>query len=240
MTTLARIIITFLLALFMSSCAFDMSFGDGKRGNGEIAEDQREVSEEFTVVSAQEGLDVYVTQADNFEIVVEADENIIELIGTDIRDGRLKVHTYENIGRATKKVYVSMPTVTGLHTSSGADLITKSTIETDKIDLSASSGSDLQVMLDADEVDADTSSGADIKLSGTANLLYAEASSGSDIKAREFVAKQCVADASSGADIRINVSEKLTAEASSGANISYTGEASVTKKKSVSGSVHKY
>ena len=240
MTTLARIIITLLLALFMSSCVFDMSFGDGKTGNGEIAEDMREVTEEFTVVSAQEGLDVYVTQADDFEILVEADENVIELIGTDIRDGRLKVHTYENIGRATKKIYVSMPSITGLHTSSGADLVTKSTLETDKIDLSASSGSELQVMLDADEVDADTSSGADIKLSGTANLLYAEASSGSDIKAREFEVKQCVADASSGADIRVNVSEKLTADASSGANISYTGNASVTKRKSVSGSVHKY
>lgn len=240
MTTLARIIITLLLALFMSSCAFDMSFGDGKRGNGEIAEDQREVTEEFTVVSAQEGLDVYVTQADDYEILVEADENVIELIGTDIRDGRLKVHTYENIGRATKKIYISMPSITGLHTSSGADLITKSTIETDKIDLSASSGSDLKVMLDADEVDAKTSSGADIKLSGSANLFYADASSGSDIKAREFEVKRCVADASSGADIRVNVSEKLTAEASSGADISYTGEASVTKKKSVSGSVHKY
>lgn len=240
MTTLARIIIALLLALFMSSCAFDMSFGDGKRGNGEIAEDRREVKEGFTVVSAQEGLDVFVTQADDYEIVVEADENVIELIGTDIRDGRLKVHTYENIGRATKKIYVSMPTVTGLHTSSGADLVTKTTIETNKIDLSASSGSDLQVILEADEVDADCSSGADIRISGTANLFYAEASSGSDIKAREFEVKQCVADASSGADIRVNVSEKLTAEASSGADISYTGEASVTKKKSVSGSVHKY
>jgi len=240
MTTLARIIIGLLLALFVSSCAFDMSFGDGKKGNGDIAEDQREVTEEFSVISAQEGLDVFVTQASDFDILVEADENIIDLIGTDIKDGRLRIHTYENIGRATKKIYVSLPQVTALHTSSGADLITKTTIETDKIELSASSGSDLQVMLEADEVDADSSSGADIRISGNANLLYAEASSGSDIKAREFDVKKCVADASSGADIRINVSQNLTAEASSGANISYTGEASVTKKKSVSGSVHKY
>ncbi|MBT8234631.1 MAG: DUF2807 domain-containing protein [Bacteroidia bacterium] len=239
MTTLARIIIGLSLALFVSSCAFDMSFGDGKKGNGEIAEDQREVSEEFSVISAQEGLDVYVTQANDFDILVEADENVIDLIGTDIKDGRLRIHTYENIGRATKKIYVSLPQVTGLHTSSGADLITKTTIETDKIELSASSGSDLQVMLEADEVDADCSSGADIKISGNANLFYVEASSGSDIKAREFEVKTCVADASSGADIKINVSENLTAEASSGADISYTGEANVKTKKSVSGSVYK-
>ncbi|UCD60874.1 MAG: DUF2807 domain-containing protein [Flavobacteriaceae bacterium] len=239
MTTLARITIAFILALFLSSCAFDINFGDGKKGNGIVAEDQREVTEEFTVVSAQEGLDVYVTQAKDFEITVEADENIIDLIGTDIRDGKLKIHAIENIGRATKKVYVSLPDITGLASSSGADLIGKNVIESDKISLKATSGSDLEVELSADEVSANTSSGADIKLSGEANMLNVKASSGSDIKARDFIVQTCHADASSGADISVNVSENLIADASSGGDISYTGDATVQMKKSVSGSVHK-
>ena len=240
MTTLARIAIAALMALFTSSCAFDISFGEGKRGNGEIVEESRQISDEFTAVYASEGLDVFVTQADNFSITVEADENIIDLIGTDIRDGRLKIHAIENIGRATKNVYVTLPEVSSLSTSSGADLIAQNTIKTDKIELDASSGSDLEVELDANEVSADTSSGADIKISGRTDLFYADASSGSDIKARGLMAKRCTADASSGADISVNVSESLTADASSGADISYTGDAAVQKKKSASGSVHKY
>jgi hypothetical protein len=239
MTTLARITIALILALFLSSCAFDINFGDGKKGNGVIAEDRREITEEFTVVSASEGLDVYITQANEFEITVEADENIIDLIGTDIKDGKLKIHAIENIGRATKKIYVSLPDITGLESSSGADLIGKSIIESDKIVLGASSGSDLQVELNADEVDANSSSGAAIKLSGEANLLNASASSGSDIRAKDFKVQTCSAEASSGADISVNVSESLIADASSGADISYTGEASVQKNKSVSGSIHK-
>ena len=240
MTTLARITIALILALIMSSCAFDVNFGAGKRGNGEIVKENREVNEDFTVVSASEGLDVYVSQGSDFEISVEADENIIDLIGTDIRDGKLKVHAIENIGRATKKVYVSLPEVTGLYASSGSDLVSQGSIEADKIKLDASSGADLHVELNADEVDANSSSGADIRINGQANLFYADASSGSDIKAKEFMVKTCNANASSGADITVNVSESLTADASSGADISYTGEASVQKKKSVSGSVHKY
>lgn len=240
MATLARITIAFLLTLFLSSCMFDMNFGNGKKGNGIVTEDKREVTEEFSVVSASEGLDVYVTQADEFDITVEADENIIELIGTDIKDGKLRIHAIENIGRATKKIHVSLPNITALESSSGADLIVKNAIETDKIDLDASSGADLLVELVADEVTADASSGADIKLSGEANMLYANASSGADIRAKELLAKVCHADASSGADISVNVSDSLVADASSGADISYTGEASVQKKKSASGSVHKY
>ncbi len=240
MTTLARITIALIMALFGSSCAFDINFGDGKKGNGVIAEDRREVTEEFTVVRASEGLDVYVTQDDEFDITVEADENVIDLIATDIRDGRLKIHTIENIGRATKKIYVSLPDITGLESSSGADLVVRESIEANKISLDASSGSDLQVALTADEVEADSSSGADIKISGEANVFYADASSGSDIKARDFKVKTCNAGASSGADISVYVTESLTAHASSGGDISYSGEASVKKKKSVSGSVHKY
>ena len=240
MTTLARITIALIMAIIMSSCAFDANFGAGKRGNGDVVKEKREVSEDFTVVSASEGLDVFVSQGTDYEISVEADENIIDLIGTDIRDGKLKVHAIENIGRATKKVYVTMPEVTGLRVSSGADLVSQGIIDAEKITLDASSGADLVAELSADEVDADCSSGADIRVSGQANLFYADASSGSDIKAKDFLVKTCYADASSGADITVNVSESLTADASSGADISYTGEANVQTKKSVSGSVHKY
>ncbi len=240
MTTLAKITIALLMALFLSSCAFDMNFGEGRKGNGEVTRDQREITEEFTAVSASEGLDVYVTQGDNFEITVEADENIIDLIGTDMTDGKLKIHAIENIGRATKKIYVSLPHITSLKSSSGADLLVQNPVKADKISLDASSGSDLEIELTADEISADTSSGADIKISGEANLFYANASSGSNIKARDLRVNTCHADASSGADISVNVSESLVADASSGADISYTGEASVQKKKSVSGSVHKY
>ncbi|PCJ96525.1 MAG: DUF2807 domain-containing protein [Flavobacteriaceae bacterium] len=240
MTTLAKIAIALLMALFMSSCAFDINFGHGKHGNGVVTEDTRNVSEEFTVVSASEGLDVYVTQADEFSIEVEADENIIDLIGTDIKNGKLRIHAIENIGRATKKVYVSLPNITALESSSGADLIATNIIEADKIRLHSSSGADLKVEVNADEVSADASSGADIRLSGVSNMLRADASSGSDIKARELLTKTCNADASSGADITVNVSESLVADASSGADIKYSGDANVQAKKSASGSVHKY
>jgi hypothetical protein len=240
MTTLAKITIAVLMALFLSSCAFDMSWGEGKRGNGNVTDERREVTAEFTAISASEGLDVYVTQDRNFEILVEADENIIDLIGTDIKDGRLRIHAIENIGRATKKIYVTLPEITALKATSGSDLITREGIEADEIYLDASSGGDLRVRLSADIVHADTSSGADIRISGDANMLYADASSGSGIRAGEFKVQTCEADASSGAGIRLHVSKKLVADASSGADIKYTGGAQVSKNKSVSGSVREY
>src|SRR5690606_36054053 len=211
MTTLARITIAFLLALFLSSCGFDINLGEGKKGNGAVTKDNREITEKFTAVSASEGLDVYVTQSDEFQITVEADENVIDLIGTDIKNGKLRIHARENIGRATKKIFVSLPEVTELESSSGADLTVKNDLNADRIEIGASSGSDLEVTLRANEVKADASSGADIELSGEAGNLEIQASSGAEIKARDLLVKTCNAKASSGADITINVSDAIIA-----------------------------
>lgn len=242
MTTLARITIALIMALFLSSCGLDINFGDfgsGKKGNGIVTNETREITGEFTMVSASEGLDVYVTNGDEFEITVEADENIIDLIATDIKNDKLRIHAIENIGRATKKVFVTLPEIIGLQSSSGANLRTENTLHTDKLDIDASSGAMLQIELVANEVEIDASSGANLNLSGDTNTLYIDASSGANINAKKLISKVCKAGASSGGNLSVNVSEALTADASSGGNISYSGEAKVTKKKSVSGSVHK-
>jgi len=239
MTTLARIAIALVISLLTSSCAFNMNWGSGTVGNGEIVEESRNITEEFTAIYASEGLDVFVIQGNTLSINIEADENIIDLIGTDIRDGCLKVHAIENIGRATKNVYVTLPEITSLKSSSGADLIAQNMIQADKLELDASSGSDIQLKVSANEIEIDASSGSDIRISGNTDMLYADASSGSDIMANDLETKRCNAGASSGSDISLNVSESLVADASSGADITYKGNANVTTKKSVSGSVRK-
>ncbi|GGW30514.1 head GIN domain-containing protein [Arenibacter certesii] len=238
MTTLARITITLILVLLFSSCGFDINIGQGEKGNGNVQEDMRTVKGDFSAISASEGLNVYVTQGEDYDILVEADENIIELIATDLRSGVLRIHTVENIGRATKKIYVTLPKITVLKTSSGADLIANSVIKSETIELNASSGSNLTIEdLNADKVSANTSSGANISIAGQSNTFNGNASSGSGIKAHNLTTAVCRANASSGANISINVTESLFAEASSGADIKYSGNPKVEGKKSSSGSV---
>lgn len=243
MTTLIRIAIALILSLFLSSCGFDINIGDfgsGKKGSGTVVEENRNITENFTEVHASEGIEVYVTQDTEFSISVEADDNIIDLIGTKINNGKLKIHAVENIGRATKKVFVSLPEVTSLLSSSGAHLTAQNQIKASKLLLDASSGAHINVDTTADELEIDASSGAHIDVSGTAEEVYVDGSSGAHVRGKNLMAQACRAEASSGAHIDINVSKSLTADASSGGNISYSGNADVTKNKSVSGNVSKY
>ena len=243
MTTLARIAIALVVSIFLSSCGFDIQIGDfgtGKKGNGNVVTDTRATSEEFTRVSASEGLMVYVTQADDFSIEVEADDNVIDLIRTDIKNGKLRIHAEENIGNATKNIYVSLPKVTELHASSGSHLETKNTVEANELNIDGSSGAILEVEVVAQELEIDASSGANLDIAGTSDSANVDVSSGGNINAKDLETKTCNAEASSGGNVKIQVSKSLMADASSGGNISYSGDPTVEKKKSVSGSVHKY
>ncbi len=243
MTTLVRIIIALLISLFFSSCHMDMQFGDfgsGKKGNGNLITETRDVADDFDYISAQEGLAVYVTQANTFKIEVEADENLIEHIKTDIKKGRLKVHSDINLGRGTKKIYVSLPEVQKLSVSSGGRIETQNSITAEDIALAGSSGGQLVVNLSTSDLEIDASSGASLNIDGIADQVAIDVSSGGNINAKDLQTKNCNADASSGGNIRVQVSKKLIADASSGGSIFYTGDAEVTKNKSISGRVRQY
>ncbi len=243
MTTIVRILIALIISIFLSSCGLDIQIGDfgtGEKGNGNIVSETRAISDDFTEVSASEGLKVFVTQEDNFNIKVEADDNIIDLIATDIKNGKLRIHATKNIGRATKNIYVSLPKVTALSGSSGGHLQTKSTINTNELEVDGSSGAVLEIEVVSNEIDIDASSGANLNISGRADDAVVDVSSGGNINAKDLETKNCNAEASSGGNVKIRVADNLYADAASGGNISYSGEPTVEKKKSVSGSVHKY
>jgi hypothetical protein len=173
--------------------------------------------------------------------VVEADENLMEFIETNVEGGKLRIRSIQNIGRAkAKKVHVTYVSLTSIEASSGADVIGNSVIKSESLNLDSSSGADLELEILSKEVFAETSSGSDMKLSGKATTLRAKASSGSDLNAKELEVATCNADASSGADIKVNVKDRLTAEASSGGDINYYGDpTAVSNNSGSSGGVHK-
>jgi hypothetical protein len=235
-----KIIGPLAIIVTLSSCNLDMIIGQ-VHGNGNVETEERMVSENFSEVKGSAGLDVYLTEGSENKIIVEADEDLLEIIETDINNGRLNITTKQNIGRSkSKKIHVTYKKLDKIYASSGADIVGISVLKSEKITLDASSGSDIDVEVFAKELTVDTSSGADINVRGKATLLMASSSSGSEINAKELRVINCNADASSGADIIVNVKEKLSTEATSGGNIRYYGNPSaVSNDASRSGNVRK-
>jgi hypothetical protein len=242
MTTISKFITAIIASLLLVSCNFDFGTGFGVRGNGNVETAERILNEDFSEIKVSRGMDVYLTQSDNVTLSVEADENLHDIIVTEVKDGVLRITTEENISYSkSKKVMLSFKDISKITATSGSDVYSTNTFVVDNLELSTTSGSDMELDLNAQTVDCSSTSGSDLRLSGTTNKLIASATSGSDIKAGNLKAKISEARATSGSDITINTSEELYAKATSGADITYYGNPEkVTKKDGVSGSVRKH
>lgn len=234
-----NLIVVFITTLILSSC--NININNGEKGNGNVVTQKRDVTEDFAEVRGSAGLDVYLTQGNENKIVVEADENLLEYISTDIKNGKLHVTTSSNIGRSkAKKVYITFKELNNIEASSGADVIGNSVIKSKNLSLRSSSGADLKVEIFSKELVIKSSSGSEVIVSGKATSLKADASSGSEIDAEKLLVVNCYADASSGAEVTVNVKDKLETHVSSGGNVKYYGNPiSVNSNKSHSGSVKK-
>ncbi|RIA09134.1 putative autotransporter adhesin-like protein [Flavobacteriaceae bacterium MAR_2010_72] len=241
MTTLTKIIVSTLFTFLLFSCDFNMNLSPGISGNGNVVTVDRTVEGNFNKIEVSRGMDVYLTQSDTETIEVEADENLQDIIVTEIKDNVLKIYADQNIRQSkSQKVFVNFRSVSSISSSSGSDVYSTNTIAAESLELSTSSGSDMELNVNTERINCSSSSGSDLKLSGKTNTLYAEASSGSDIKAGSLDAVTSHVKASSGADITVNTSKELIAKASSGGDIKYYGNPEkIDKSDGVSGSISK-
>lgn len=83
------------------------------------------------------------------------------------------------------------------------------------------------------------SDGAESILGGSARKFDATASVGASVKARQLVAENCTANASTGSNIYVNASRELRMDASLDSTIYYVGSAKVLAQSESVGSAIK-
>lgn len=239
MNTLTRIIISSIVGILMLSCNFSMNLGEGVDGNGNVVSADRNISKDFQSIKVSQGLDLYITQSNDVALKIEADENLHDLIMTDVENNILRIYATENIRRASsKKVMLNIKDISAIKATSGSEVYSTNTIEVDELELNSTSGADMKLDVKTQILNCHSTSGSDIRLSGTTEVLIAEATSGSDIKADNLKAETSKVKATSGADVSVNTSKELTARATSGGDIRYSGNPEkVNKSDSSSGSV---
>lgn len=246
-------ITTFIfLMTILTSCGIDMF--NRIEGNNNVIIQKREIID-FTEVSVSNGIELIIQQDDTISLVVEADENLHENIITEVIDGTLKIWTKKNIWRATsKKIHLKVNTLEELTASSGSSVISKNTIKAEDFEVSSSSGANLNIKLEtnrlvsnsssgakigmeilATHVESSSSSGSNTKLIGETTTHKASASSGSSLNAFGLKAKNVNARVSSGARVRVHVTESINARASSGGSIKYQGNPTQVSRDTSSG-----
>lgn len=231
-TLVTTLLIT--IAFTMGSCYLD-GWNHGITGNGNVREETRD-ADGFSGIHVSTGIDVYLSEGTDFSVVVEADENLLDVILTEVKGDMLEVRTdHVNIRRArSKRVHVTLPELKEVKISSAGDLEGQTLFHCRNLRLEVSSAGDLLLEVEAREIDLNISSSGDIRLAGSADFLDASLSSAGDLDAGDLVARKVEVDVSSAGDARVHATDEISMNASSAGNIYYSGDPRVIRSKSSS------
>jgi hypothetical protein len=227
------------IATIFASCGVDMF--NGVVGNSNIVTTERTPEADFSGIKVSTGINLYIRQGSTNAITVEADENLHDLIVTEINNGVLKIYTNKNIWKAkARNVHVTLENLTLLKATSGSDVQSETVIKTNEISISATSGAAIKIDVEAKNVATSTTSGSDIEIMGTTINHASNATSGSAIDAYALKSNNVIAKATSGASINVYASKKMEGKATSGGNVTFRGNpTSINKETSSGGSVSK-
>ncbi|MBD0778886.1 DUF2807 domain-containing protein [Maribacter sp. ANRC-HE7] len=232
-----------LVALFTLSCS--AQWGKRVKGNGNVVTIERS-TRDYDAISVSGWFDVDLVSGNEGDISLKGEENLLEHIITEVKDGKLviKVEKGMNLKPSTWKngilITVPIESIDAISLSGSGDIVGKTTITTDDFKTSMSGSGDITLDLKTRSIDASMSGSGDITLSGTTSDFEATISGSGDIKAYELEAENVDATVSGSADIKVTANKSLKARVSGSGDIRYRGNpGKVNTKTSGSGDITK-
>jgi hypothetical protein len=213
---------TIAIILFCMFPAVSMN-GQFNKGDGNVTKSERKINS-FQYVEVEDGIDLYLTQGDENELVVEADQNLLQYVETKTESDVLKIYLSKNIFKAKSlKAHLKFKELKGLSASGGSDVETVNTLKLQDFSAICSGGSDIRLNIQTNELHLKVSGGSDGFMRGNAKVFKTLASDGSDIKAFDLETAECYVEVSGGSDAEVHATSKLFARGSGGSDISYKG-----------------
>ena len=204
----------------ISGKLFTFSIGSSINGSGTTASETRKL-DSFTGVDVGGIFQVDVVAGKDFEVQVEADDNLLEHIKTEVSDGVLKISSTDRLKSSNGlRVRVSAPDNNNIEVSGVC-----------KLSVSGLKNSDLRV---------GTSGASKVKLEGETEKLAIDVSGASKVDAENLKAVNAKVETSGASHVNVFVTGRLVTDSSGASKIGYSGDPlSVEKNTSGVAKVYK-
>lgn len=227
-----------IAAVSFSSC---IDMGERVNGNGNIKSENRKVSE-ADKISLGGDMDVYISEGP-MALKVEADENLLPYIITEVEGGTLKIRDRDNVNINTShamKVYVTMPSVTDVRVGGSGNITFDKMITSDRDMAFAISGSgDITAQVNAPKTMAEISGSGNIHISGETKNVEIHIAGSGNYDGQELKAENAEVHIAGSGDAGVFADATLNASIAGSGTVKYKGNATVEKHISGSGSVDK-
>jgi hypothetical protein len=226
-----------LLALGLTGCV-NMGGWNTVSGSGNVVTEPREVAG-FDRVSVSGAGELTVVQGDEESLTIEADDNLLPLITSEVHHGALSLGPRNvNLHPTRTIVYrLKVKNLRGVDVS-GSVHGDVGTLKTDRLDLNISGSGRLNVEhLDAEALSARISGSGNTSASGRADKQQISISGSGNHQARDLKCARADAHISGSGDAEVWVTESLGASISGSGRVAYRGNPSVDAHVSGSGRV---
>lgn len=236
MKKITTLLLGSLCLLSLNSC-FESTTGNGVR-----ATESRTVSL-FDKVKSDGSFKVYITNGEVRNVVVSADENLLQYIETYVSGETLHIdieelHSVKAV--VPMEVFITTPELDGI-AQSGSGSVIADYYEADHFDLILSGSGRIDAEFEANSGDVRISGSGRIELSGAAHHVDMAISGSGNIEGEDFFVTNCETYTSGSGDMWINVENELESHISGSGNVYYYGNPSVSRSISGSGNViHKH
>jgi hypothetical protein len=209
------------------------------KGTGEPVSQNRNASG-FKGINVSGGFAVELTQGGKEGVRIEAQENLLNSIQTEVKNGVLHIYTSDNITtNKGMKAYITVKELNSVNISGGVKVTGKSTFKANSFDLDMSGGSKVTLALNTKKLKADMSGASKVDLSGQADELVMNMSGSSSVMATELQARNVRVEASGASKVKVFAKESLHVSASGASKVEYNGNPSVTTEVSGASKISK-
>ena len=233
------ILLSALCALLSGCFSFNLFDSNSVKGSGNIVTATRTVSQ-FDRVSVSGSGHLSIVQGDQEALTIEADDNLLPLIKSEVASGVLKIGP-ENVNlRPTKTIHyvLQLKSLEALHLSGSLEAEAQS-IKTDQLLITISGSGKIQVAsLDTSELNVHVSGSGDIQLAGKVNRQTIQISGSGNYSAADCESQSTAVHISGSGEATIWARLALEAHVSGSGDIKYYGSPQVDTHISGSGGVH--
>jgi Putative auto-transporter adhesin, head GIN domain len=205
-----------------------------EHGSGKIITQSR-FSSSFHTVEVIGDANLYITQGFNEKVIVEAEDNVMDQITTEVRNGVLLIDTENSFGKnvwPTREIeiHVEMYDVKKLLITGEGNIIGQSKINTDTLKLHISGSGEADLDVNTALLETIISGSGKVKLQGFAETHEFEISGSGSLEADELITKKSKIHMSGSGDAFIAVIDSIEIEISDTGDVTYKGDAEITKQ----------
>ena len=210
-------------------------------GSGTIVRETREVRD-FDEINLGGSGEVHMTQTGEESLAIEADDNILPLLTTEVRGRRLELGTQRGVNFTLHRsvhYYITVKSLRGLIISGSGKLDTAA-LSTDALAVSISgSGKVEATALAAESLDVSITGSGSIALAGQAARLNLHISGAGSYDAPDLTTGTARIHVSGSGSANLTVADALEVRISGSGSVRYGGQPTITKSISGSGSIRR-